>query len=227
MEHASTTRQQRLVIVGAGGHGSELGAYVRDVGRNGWSGKLLGYLDDGKQNRGPKVLGPLDAFSKCPAEFFQGLHYLTAVGNNEVRRSLVFRIRDLYGEQLVPWTLLHPESYVGEDVCLGEGTCLTPGAIVTCRASIGRHCILNVKVSVSHDCTIGDFVNLNPGATVCGNVVVGEGAYIGAGATIKDGVSVGTWSIIGAGATVVHDIPPGVTAVGVPARIIRHNRVSD
>jgi acetyltransferase EpsM len=36
-------------------------------------------------------------------------------------------------------------------------------------------------------------------------------------------VKVGEWSIIGAGAVVVQDIPPRVTAVGVPARIIKHH----
>jgi acetyltransferase-like isoleucine patch superfamily enzyme len=70
---------------------------------------------------------------------------------------------------------------------------------------------------------IGDFANINPGATVCGWVTIGEGAYIGAGAVIKDRVSIGAWSTIGAGAVVVRDIPPNVTAVGVPARITKRH----
>jgi len=84
-----------------------------------------------------------------------------------------------------------------------------------------------VNTSVSHDCVIGDFVNINPGAVVCGNVNVGEGCYIGAGATIIDKVSIGDWSTIGAGAVVIHDIPPYVTAVGVPARVIQENRLGE
>jgi acetyltransferase EpsM len=230
MDHAvSSTLRERLVIVGAGGHGAELCAYTRDMVRSGWNGRLLGYLDDAKVGAAANgsVLGPLNAFVKCPDEFFRGLHYLTAVGNNEIRRSVVCKLRDLYGERLIPWTLVHHTCYLGQDIHIGEGTCLAPGAIVTCRTGIGKHCIVNVKASVSHDCTIGDFVNLNPGATVCGNVVVGEGAYIGAGATVKDEVSIGAWSVIGAGATVIGDIPPNVTAVGVPARVIRQNRVSN
>jgi acetyltransferase EpsM len=216
----------RLVIIGAGGHGAELRCYMSDLSRRGWNGELLGFLDDAGLTRpGMPVLGNLSAFVGHPPEFFENLQYLTAIGSNSVRQSLVCRLSDFYGGVgLAAWTLVHPTSYVGDQVQIGEGSCLAPGAIVTCRSQIGRHCILNVKASVSHDCAIGDFVNVNPAATISGNVVVGEGAYIGAGATIKDKVSIGAWSVIGAGAVVIEDIPARVTAVGVPARVIkRHN----
>ena len=50
---------------------------------------------------------------------------------------------------------------------------------------------------------------------ICKNV------WIGAGATIMLGVTVGENSIIAAGAVVTHDIPPNVTAAGVPARVVK------
>jgi acetyltransferase EpsM len=219
--------RERLVVIGAGGHGAEVGTYLNNLCRAGWDGKLLGYLDDASVTApgGAPVLGSLMAFVDCPPDFFPGLHYVTAIGSNTARHTVVRKLQELYADRFRPWTLRHPNCYVGEHVDIGEGSCLAPGAIVTCRAEIGRHCILNVKASVSHDCAIGDYVNLNPGATICGNVRIGDGAYIGAGATVKDKVTIGAWSIIGAGAAVVDDIPPNVTAVGVPARIIKDNRV--
>ena len=66
-----------------------------------------------------------------------------------------------------------------------------------------------------------NFCNINPGAHLAGNVTVGEGCYIGMGANIIQGISIGPWSIIGAGAVVVRDIPANVTAVGVPAKVIK------
>ena len=217
---------ERLVVVGAGGHGREMLAYVKDLIAGEWAGELLGFLDDGAakgQYCDMQVLGKLDEFATCGPGFFERLVYLTAVGDNPVRRTVVERIQALYGDRMKPWTLVHPRAYIGNYVEVGAGTCVAPGAIVTCRSRIGRHCILNVKASVSHDCVIGDYVNLNPSVTVCGNVTLGDGAYIGAGATIVQRISVGRGSIIGAGAVVIRDIPPNVTAVGVPARVVKEH----
>jgi sugar O-acyltransferase (sialic acid O-acetyltransferase NeuD family) len=163
------------------------------------------------------VLGPIDGTSEL-----SGL-YITAVGSNVVREEIVRRVDARYRNALQPWTLIHPRSFVGDEVEIGKGTCVAPGAIMTARAKIGSHCIVNVNASVSHDCVIGDFVNLNPGAIVCGSVTIGEGAYIGAGAVLRDGISIGAWAVLGAGSVVVRDIPPHVTAFGSPAHVMRRH----
>jgi acetyltransferase EpsM len=219
---------EALYVTGAGGHGREVHTYLRDLQDSGWSGELKGYLDDGlapgvygRLN----VLGPL-AYLKENRDSGARIRYITAAGDNTVRRDMVRRIEALCGPgELEPWTLIHPRAWVGqEDVEIGAGTCVAPGAIVTTRTKIGAHCIINAKASVAHDCVLGDFVNINPGATVCGWAQIGEGAYIGAGAVIKDKAKVGAWSIIGAGAVVIKDIPPHVTAVGAPARVIKERQ---
>src|SRR5438552_12975162 len=95
--------------------------------RSCWNGELLGYLDDDagpRRSEWMRVFGALNAFEHCPAEFFRGLGYVTAVGGNAVRRTIVVRLRDSYGERFAPWTLVHPGSYVGKDVEIGDGTCL-------------------------------------------------------------------------------------------------------
>ena len=215
-----------LFILGAGGHGRELHSYIEDLRSAGWRGKLCGYLDDGLapgMYGRLEVLASIDGFRKQFAQN-RGAHYLTAFGSNELRREVVNRVIALFGNFMLPWTLIHPLALIGEAVQIGAGTCLAPGAIVTAQTAIGSHCILNVKASVSHDCSIGDFVNINPGATICGSVTIGEGAFIGAGAVIKERINIGAWSVIGAGAAVVSDIPPHVTAVGVPARIAERTR---
>lgn len=215
------TAAGKIVLVGAGGHGREVRAYILDLLSRGWPGQLLGFLDDALP-KGPhgdlKIIGTLEEFASQPPESLQGTRYLAAVGDNPTRRGLVERIERSFGNCLPPWRLIHPSAFVGDSE-VGAGTLLAPGSIVTARSRIGRHVILNVKASVSHDCEVGDFVNLNPGVTVCGWCRVGEGAYIGAGATLIDRVRIGEGAIIGAGAVVTRDIPPHVTAVGVPARV--------
>jgi len=214
----------RLVIIGAGGHGSEVQAYVKDLNRSGWGGALLGYLDDTRRcgaQGSLNVLGPLEVFAAAPAEHFEGLHYITAIGDNTGRQHVTGRIEALYGNRMKAWTLVHPAAWTAEDVVIGEGTLLAPGVVVTSRVRIGRHCILNVKASVSHDCVVGDYVSINPGVTICGHCRIGAGAFLGAGATVIDRIEIGAGAIIGGGAVVVKDIPPRVTAIGVPARVVK------
>ncbi len=70
--------------------------------------------------------------------------------------------------------------------------------------------------------TIGNNVYISPGVTICGDATLKDGCDIGAGATILPWVTIGRHTIIGAGAVVTEDIPDNVTAVGVPARIIKY-----
>lgn len=207
-----------LLIIGAGGHAAEVAAYARDLGL-----PLAGAIDDGKPP-GPwqttRILGgtrDLPAFCRDHAE----VRFLTAFGDNDLRKKVLLRLAALGLANLKPFTLRHATVWTGLEVEIGEGTLLAPRVVVTTRTRLGRHCILNVHASVAHDCVIADFVNLNPGVTLCGNVTVGEGAYVGAGAVVKEKISIGRGVIVGAGAVVVRDLPDHVTAVGVPARIIK------
>ncbi|HSW11089.1 MAG TPA: acyltransferase [Bacillota bacterium] len=54
-----------------------------------------------------------------------------------------------------------------------------------------------------------------------GKVTIGRDVVIGANVTILPGVSVGDRTIVSAGSMVNRDLPAGVLAGGVPARIIR------
>jgi acetyltransferase EpsM len=212
----------RVVVIGAGGHGSEVNTYIADLIRTGWPGEIVGFFDDMQPkgwHRGMEILGCIAEAAAREALLQRGLGYITALGDNSSRREVVHRIEGLSRGQLRAWTLIHPSAVVGNS-SIGEGTLLAPGTIVTAGSQVGKHCILNLKATVSHDCTIEDFVCLNPGATVCGHCHIGEDAYIGAGATIIERIKVGRGAKIGAGAVVISDIPPNVTAVGVPARIV-------
>jgi maltose O-acetyltransferase len=52
-------------------------------------------------------------------------------------------------------------------------------------------------------------------------VTIENDVWIGARAIILAGVRIGAGSIVGAGAVVPKSIPPGVIAVGNPARVVR------
>ncbi len=208
-----------IVVIGAGGHAAEVCAYLQASDRP----ILLGCLDDHKAvgvAGDLPVLGTLDRLRELAATR-PVVGIITATGDNALRRAFVDRVEGLNLPNLSWWTLVHPDASLGPSVTIGAGTCLAPGSIVTTRVRIGRHCIVNVKASISHDAIVGDFVNINPGVVVAGQTRIGDGCYIGAGATIIDHVTVGAGTIVGAGAVVIDDLPAGVTAVGVPARLLK------
>jgi acetyltransferase EpsM len=55
-------------------------------------------------------------------------------------------------------------------------------------------------------------------------VRVCRGAWVGIGSSVIDGVRIGAGSTVGAGSVVVRDVPDGVLAYGVPAKVIRKVR---
>ena len=54
-----------------------------------------------------------------------------------------------------------------------------------------------------------------------GDIVLEDDVWLGTGATVSAGVTIGKGTIVAAGSVVTKDLPAGVLAAGVPARVIR------
>ncbi|MCC3407415.1 MAG: serine acetyltransferase [Microcoleus sp. PH2017_10_PVI_O_A] len=76
------------------------------------------------------------------------------------------------------------------------------GIVIHPEASIGPNCLIFQQVTIVSDVQIGGHVD------------------IGAGAKIIRSVTIGDHALIGANAVVICDVPPGATAVGIPAKIL-------
>lgn len=204
-----------LWIIGSGGHAKVAIATARATD----AFDVVGCLDDDPARHGTHLLGvPVaGALTAHTITTHRIEHAFIAIGSNAAR----CRIDEAFGNMLAQATLVHPRAWVADGVTPGEGTLVCAGAIVQPDARIGRHVILNTASSVDHDSVIADYVHIGPGCNLSGTTTIGEGAFLGVGSRVIPGTSVGEWTIVGAGSTVIHDLPPNVTAVGTPAKVIR------
>ena len=206
-----------VVVFGAGGHGRELADVVEARAEADASVKLIGLVDDDPATHGRRwgtriVLGGSDWLEAHP-----GIGVVCGVGAPALRRAVVQRLSAL--ELHFP-VLVHPSVITTPFVRMGAGTVITAGCVLTNEIELGEHVHVNRVSTLGHDVKIGSFCHVAPGTVISGNVQLGEGVDVGAGATVIQNLRIGAWSIVGAGATVVDSLPPNVTAVGVPARII-------
>ncbi len=208
-----------VVIHGASGHARVVADILRVRGEH----AIAGFLDDVSPERwgtpfaGGTVLG--GAEKKLPELRAAGVRLLiVALGDCAARLRLAAQARAL-GFELA--TAVHPSAVVAADVKIGAGTVVAAGAVLNPNARLGDCVIVNTSASVDHDTVLEDGVHVSPGARLGGTVTVGRGTWIGIGATVIDHIRIGAGSVVGAGAVVVHDLPDGVVAYGVPAKIAR------
>lgn len=211
----STTARGELLIYGTGGHAKVVCDCALEAGF-----RVVGLLDDDPQKQGTSLweFPVLGGFERLRRGFASSAKLVLAVGDNPARERLAERLQPLGVEFAV---VVHPSARLGRGVELGEGTVVLAGAVINAEAALGRHVIVNTGATVDHDCVLGDFAHLAPGSHLAGGVRVGPGALVGVGACAIPNVRIGARAIVGAGAVVVRDLPDGVTAVGVPARVVR------
>lgn len=209
---AKAASGRTLYVIGAGGHAKEVLATAQ---AQGWSDASIRVVDDAQQAWGKHVLGFLvSGPSSRILEDPEALAVL-AIGSNRVRARLASAARCSFA------TLVHPSAVVHGSCLLGAGTVVFAGAVLQPEARLGAQVIIGSSATVSHDCQLGDAVHLAPGVRLAGAVRVGAQSALGTGAVVIPGISIGEAVTVGAGAAVIRDLPDGVTAVGVPARIVR------
>lgn len=122
-------------------------------------------------------------------------------------RALYRKIRNTYGIEL-PYTV-----QLGRRVIIEHQSAI----VIHGNCSIGDDCIIRQGVTMGNRYMerpfdapkLGNRVNVGAGAKIFGNVTIGDSANIGANAVV------------------LSDIPPGKTAVGIPAKIINSKKSED
>lgn len=211
---------KRVVILGVGVHGREIAEILRYRRQQGDNVEPLGFINN-DQDLNQKTVDGLPVLGDW--SWFEGVDrkeiaVISASGFSEVRKRIADRAKAL---GLTFTNAIFPQAYVSPDAHVGEGVVICQNGIACRGASIGDHSIINLGAIVSHDTRLGSYSTLNPGVNLAGNISIGEGCYLGIGCSVIQGIKIGSWTIVGAGAAVVSDLPANVTAVGVPAKVIR------
>jgi len=101
---------------------------------------------------------------------------------------------------------IHPGAQIGRRFFIDHGM----GVVIGETAEIGDDCTLY------HGVTLGG-TSWNKGKR---HPTLGNGVVLGAGAKVLGPITIGDRARVGSNAVVVKDVPPGATAIGIPARII-------
>ena len=140
------------------------------------------------------------------------------------------------GADCVIWASVIERSVVEDRVTIGPFSHLRPGAHVGPRSEIGNYAeIKNSRLgehvrqhhmSYLGDAQVGRDTNVGAG-TITANydgarkhpTTIGERVFLGVDTMLRAPVTLGDDAKTGAGAVVTRDVPPGMLAVGVPARL--------
>ncbi len=144
-----------------------------------------------------------------PFLFFKGFHAITNYRISHLlwkseRKALALYFQSIGSE--IFQVDIHPAALIGCGVMLDHATSFV----------VGETGIIEDNVSILHEVTLGGTGN----ETGLRHPIVRSGVLIGAGVKILGRVEIGNNSKIGAGSVVLQDVPPNVTVVGVPAKIV-------
>ena len=140
------------------------------------------------------------------------------IGDSLLRSSWFDHLQSL-GFQLP--VIIHPSAWISPSAEIGCGSVIFAQSAVQTNVTIGSAAIVNTSSSVDHDVNLGDFVHICPGVHLAGEVRVGDHSLVGIGSSVIPQITIGSGVTIGAGSSVVTDIPDLVTAVGVPASVLK------
>ncbi|HYH50196.1 MAG TPA: hypothetical protein VEG38_11680 [Acidimicrobiia bacterium] len=204
-----------LVLIGGGGHASDVLQAIEAVNAVNPAYRVLGVLDDHDVDprrfagRDVRHIGPVDAIGTVDAA------YVLCLGWPSTRHAVARRIGRA-GQPAPP--IVHPSADVGAGAELGPGSVVLGHSHLSPFVRFGAHTLISYLSSVGHDTLFGDYASLMPNVAVSGDVVAGDRILVGTGAAVREGVRLGDDVRIGAGAAVVGDVAAGLTVVGVPAR---------
>jgi UDP-perosamine 4-acetyltransferase len=209
---------EKIVLVGGGGHCK----VIIDIIKGSSQYEIVGITDEKDIGEDILDIPVIGDDSILPELYNKGVkNAFVCIGalNNIKLRDVIFNRLKGIGFNIPK--LIHKEATISHYAKIEDGTCVMAGTVINPGTMVEENCIVNTGAVIEHDCVIGRNTHVSPRSCILGGCKVGDNCHIGAGSTILQGVSIGDDVVIGAGAVVLKDIENSVTAVGIPAKIIK------
>ena len=156
--------------------------------------------------------------------FYKSYYNEIALGvqNNFERKKVYESCIEHLGEIKIRF----PNIRMEPTACLGKaymGAIFYPYVWCGDNVKIGIFPIIEKGVTISHDCTIGDFVYIGADSYIGDGCIIEDGVYIQPKTIITGNVKIGKNTLIGLNSYVDSSVPDHVFANGRPLSIIRSN----
>lgn len=209
----------KLYIIGCGNVGGFVAYNFDNFDSDGF--EIQGFLDDDPQKHGKvfygyPVLGNVGLLDKEADKIAVVIGIADPFSKKNVRERIA-------SSHIVFPALISKHAWISNKVTIGDGVVIYPGVTVNYHVNIEEFVLINQNCSLGHDSRLSKFSTLAPGVCLAGFTHLGECVNIGINAAIKQSVHIGSGTIIGGMSMVIKDMPENITAVGVPAKIIKEN----
>lgn len=203
-----------IIIIGGGGFAKEVIWLANDCSR-----KVRGVLDDSAETHNTQVQGATVLGNVSSWVNYKDCEFIIAIGSPRTRQKVLDKMLT-FGEPDFA-TLIHPSVRLSNTVSIGEGSIICAGSILTADISLGKHNILNLNVTVGHECEFADYVTIAPMVAVSGNVKLQYLVEVGTGAVIRQGLELAEGSMLGMGGILTKNIPERIIFAGNPAKKLK------
>lgn len=207
--------KQDIILLGGGGHARLLSVFLARA-----DFRLLGFVGPDPTDARPSDIEWLgdDDWLAGALQRYPDTKLVNGIGSIGVtkRRRVGFCRAVAAGWSFADYC--HPSAMVDGHSTVGIGLQILARAIVQPGCRIGNNVLVNTAAVLEHNVTVADHVHIAPRACICGDARIEEAVHIGAGAIVLQSCNVGRGAVVGAGAVVIHDVAPGETVTGVPAR---------